>query len=235
MIGETSRAEDVFASVVSARFGLMPNFFRTVPAAPGLTERLWVFARSAYLDSPLPSLFKERLFVHLSRFCRAKYCVVRHVGFLIGEGNPAGDPEAVPQSVADAVELLRRPVPGPVSLAEALTRLERSDSTELPATGSHFERDLFDALIVVFLHPGGAGRALAAVRRAVGDATAERLIAFLAFVRAAHFWTETHPDLYFEPDMLVIMQRHKNLSRLLLDEADAAIDMAQIVAAMPVD
>jgi hypothetical protein len=236
MIGETNRAEDVFASVVSARFGLMPNFFRAAPAAPGLTEKLWVFARSAYLDSPLPAVFKERLFVHLSRFCRAKYCVVRHVGFLIGEGNPAGDPEAVPQSVDDALALLRRAVPGPVALSEALARLEaRSTPIPLPAPAAELEGDLFDALAVVFLDPYGAGRALAALRRAVGETTAERVLALLAFVRAAHFWTETHPDLYFEPDMLVVMQRHKDLSRLLLDDADSTIDMARIVAAMPVD
>ena len=40
--------------------------------APGLAEELWKFAKSAYLDSPLPSLFKERLFVHLSRFCEVR-------------------------------------------------------------------------------------------------------------------------------------------------------------------
>ena len=69
----------------------MPNFFCTATAAPGLIDELWAFAKSAYLDSPLPSLFKERLFVYLSRFCPVRYCIVRHVGFLIGEGHPAGD------------------------------------------------------------------------------------------------------------------------------------------------
>jgi hypothetical protein len=45
----------------------------------------------------LPSLFKERLFVHLSRFCEIRYCIVRHVGFLIGQGRPAGDADADPR------------------------------------------------------------------------------------------------------------------------------------------
>jgi len=44
---------------------------------PGLIDELWAFAKSAYLDSPLPSLFKERLFVYLSRFCAVRYCIVR--------------------------------------------------------------------------------------------------------------------------------------------------------------
>jgi hypothetical protein len=58
-----------FRTKVADRFGVLPNFFCSATAAPALIERLWDFAQSAYLDSPLPSLFKERLFVHLSRFC----------------------------------------------------------------------------------------------------------------------------------------------------------------------
>jgi hypothetical protein len=59
-----------FEREVAGRFGVMPNFFCSASAAPGLTEELWAFAKSAYLDSPLPSLFKERLFVHLSASVR---------------------------------------------------------------------------------------------------------------------------------------------------------------------
>ena len=70
------------AQEVEVRFGLVPNFFCTATAASGLIDELWAFAKSAYLDSPLPSLFKERLFVFLSCFCPVRYCIVRHVGFL---------------------------------------------------------------------------------------------------------------------------------------------------------
>ena len=153
---------------VSARFGLLPNFFRTAPAAPDLTEEMWRFARSAYIDSPLPSLFKERLFIHLSRFSEVRYCVVRHVGFLIGEGNPAGDPEARPQSIDEAIALLRRPIPGIESLDQALRRLEAHPGpVEIPVSASRLEADLFDALAAVFLQPLGSARAIGAVRRVV--------------------------------------------------------------------
>ncbi len=94
-----------------ARFGLLPNFYATAHSAPGVTEGLWRFARSAYLDSPLPSLFKERLFVHLSRSCDNRYRIVRHVGFLVGNGHAAGDVEATPQRIDEALALLGRPVP----------------------------------------------------------------------------------------------------------------------------
>ena len=72
--------------LIAERLGVLPNFFCTATSTPGVIDRLWDFAKSAYFDSPLPSLFKERLFVHLSRFCEVRYCIVRHVGFLIGNG-----------------------------------------------------------------------------------------------------------------------------------------------------
>src|SRR5215510_5969798 len=113
---DTPRAAEAFGKEVADRFGVLPNFFCSAPAAPCPIEELWTFAKSAYLDSPLPSLFKERLFVHLSRFCEVRYSIVRHVGFLIGEGRPAGDATARPHSLEQALRLLRRPVPDAAAL-----------------------------------------------------------------------------------------------------------------------
>ena len=76
------------------RFGVLPNFFCLGGDSPDITTSLWGFAQFAYLDNPLPSLFKERLFVYLSRFCIVRYCIARHVGFLVGLGRPAGDRSA---------------------------------------------------------------------------------------------------------------------------------------------
>src|SRR5215510_4345269 len=112
-----------FEREVVGRFGVMPNFFCSASAAPGLIEELWAFAKSAFLDNPLPSLFKERLFVHLSRFCEVRYCIIRHVGFLIGHGRPAGDVNAIPDTVADVIALLRRPIPDAAGLTAGLSRL----------------------------------------------------------------------------------------------------------------
>jgi len=86
--------QEDFEREVATRFGLVPNFFRTAPEAPFVIRQLWVFAKAAYLDTPIPTLFKERLFVYLSRFCEVRYCITRHCGFLLGLGRAAGDPNA---------------------------------------------------------------------------------------------------------------------------------------------
>jgi hypothetical protein len=67
-----SADQQEFEREVAARFGLVPNFFRSAPDAPLVVRELWQFAKSAYLDTPIPTLFKERLFVYLSRFCEVR-------------------------------------------------------------------------------------------------------------------------------------------------------------------
>ena len=215
--------EVAFRAEVASRFGLVPNFFQTASDAPGLISELWGFAKSAYLDNPLPSIFKERLFVHLSRFCDVRYCIVRHVGFLIGAGNPAGDPGATPETIEQVVELLRRPgVPDTAALSASLDRLAAYPAPipTMPEAGSAAEWDLFAAASVLFLNPAQAERARAALRTALGNPTLELLTAYLAFIRMAHYWTQTHPDLVFEEDMERVMRQHEELAHLLLDASD---------------
>ena len=98
-----------FQREVAGRFGLVPNFFSSSPDAPEIIERLWDFAKAAYLDNPIPSLFKERLFVYLSRFCEVRYCIVRHCAFLVGRGHASGDTSVVVQTVEQAIRFLKTP------------------------------------------------------------------------------------------------------------------------------
>jgi two-component sensor histidine kinase/PAS domain-containing protein len=211
-----------FSAEVTERFGVMPNFFLSAAAAPGLIEELWAFAKSAYLDSPLPPLFKERLFVHLSRFCEVRYCIVRHAAFLIGQGRPSGDASAPVETTGAVLELLRRPVPDGTGLAAALHRLEAiSPVREVPLPRTQLEADLFDVLTVMFVAPARSDRYRAAVRLAFGERVFEILTAYLAFIRTAHYWTETHPELAYEPDAAAMLRRHPDLAALLLDSPEA--------------
>jgi PAS domain S-box-containing protein len=219
---EIQQRNQSFVDEVISRFGVLPNFFCSAPTADGLIQDLWKFAKSGYLDCPLPSLFKERLFVHLSRFCEVRYCIVRHVGFLIGEGYPAGDASVLPQTIEQVLTLLRRPVPDVDALSRCLERLEsHRHPVEMPEAETQLEGDLFDALTIIFIEPARSERARRAVSCAFGESRFEILTAFLAFVRTAHYWTETHPTLACEDDMLAVLAKHSDLERLLLDRTEA--------------
>ena len=104
---------------IATRMGILPNFFRLGATDPTIAANLFAFAEFGYMDNPLPSLFKERLFVYLSRFCDIRYCIARHLGFLIGLGYPAGDPACLPQTIEAVLPLLRRVLPH----GEAMTPL----------------------------------------------------------------------------------------------------------------
>src|SRR5215467_3060459 len=182
-------ASDAFnlAERVETRFGVLPNFFRLAPETPEITEKLWGFAQAAYLDNPLASVFKERLFVYLSRFCVVRYCIARHSGFLIGLGRPAGDKNACAQSVEDVVKLLRRPLPRGPELQSRLSFCSESPAplVEMPTADTQMEDRLFSLASHVFLQTADAPECLDALERLLGTVRLQYLLLFLAFVRAA--------------------------------------------------
>jgi PAS domain S-box-containing protein len=211
---------------VSERFGVLPNFFRLSPETPEITEKLWRFAQAAYLDNPLPSVFKERLFVHLSRFCAVRYCIARHTGFLIGLGRPAGDKDARGESVEDVVKLLRRPLPRGPELKSCFSFCSKCPGplVEMPAADTQMEGALFSFASHVFLQTTDAPDCLDELERLLGAVRLQYLLLFLAFVRAAHYWTRVHPEIQFEDDIKQLLATHEALAGCIIDDPEAATD-----------
>jgi two-component sensor histidine kinase len=216
-------AQEAFEREVAARFGLVPNFFRSAPDAPFVVHELWKFAKSAYLNTPIPTLLKERLFVYLSRFCEVRYCVTRHCGFLLGLGRSAGDPNAQPMTIAQVVRLLQRPVLDGEHISAALARLEAVAAPfDWPSAETSHDDDLFTAATVLFIQPARAARAKRALRTALGGEKFELLLGLLTFIRSAHYWTLMHPELVLEDDLKELLRQHEELARLLGDDKEAA-------------
>src|SRR3984957_754710 len=208
---------------VKERFGVLPNFFRLAPETPGITEKLWGFAQAAYLDNPLPSVLKERLFVHLSRFCAVRYCIARHVGFLVGLGHPAGDPTSSAQSVADVVQLLRRPFPRGQELQPCLSLCAACPApiVDMPIADTPMEDAIFVLAGHVFLKTSDYLLCLDALARLLGPVRLQYLLLLLAFVRAAHYWTETHPEIALEDDIDKLLATHEALATCILNDPEA--------------
>jgi PAS domain S-box-containing protein len=211
---------------VRDRFGVLPNFFRLSPETPEITEKLWGFAQAAYLDNPLPSVFKERLFVHLSRFCAVRYCIARHTGFLIGLGRPAGDKDARAESVEDVVKLLRRPLPRGPELESRLSFCSKCPAplVDMPTADTQMEDGLFSLAGHVFLQTADAPLCLDALERLLGTVRLQYLLLFLAFVRAAHYWTRVHPEIQFEDDIKQLLATHEALASCIVDDTEASTD-----------
>jgi signal transduction histidine kinase/ActR/RegA family two-component response regulator len=222
-MASVSDTRTAFEAEVKERFGVLPNFFRSAQAAPDLIQQLWSFAKAGYLDNPMPALFKERLFVWLSRFCPVRYCIVRHVGFLLGHGRPAGDADAPTASVAEVIELLRCPTPWDRNMPAIFARLAASSElcTVWPEARTEMEELLFACATILFVEPTRGEQARDALLSALGPSRFEFLAGFLAFVRAAHYWTILHPEIETEDDMRGLMRDHEELCGLLLDDPEA--------------
>jgi PAS domain S-box-containing protein len=224
-----ANARSDLANHVEERFGVLPNFFRLAPEAPEITEKLWGFAQAAYLDNPLPSVFKERLFVHLSRFCPVRYCIARHVGFLVGLGHPAGDRTAPAQRVTDIVKLLQRPFPRGQDLQSRLSLCDACPApiAEMPTADTQLEDTIFVLAGHVFLKTSDYVLSLEALSRLFGPTRLQYLLLFLAFVRAAHYWTETHLEIGFEDDINNLLSTHEALADCILNDPEARDGITQ--------
>src|SRR5215475_10795502 len=216
---------DQLWDVIKSRFGICPSFFKLAQHEPPIAWSLFRQAEFAYLDNPMPASFKERLFIWLSRFCEARYCVTRHCAFLLGHGRVAGDASAPPLSAEQALALLKELMPETEELPEHLRALEETPAplTDWPDFDSHLGRRFRVACAVVFLNPGQTAPWLQALRRLLGPQRYEQLMLLLAFIRTAHFWTEVHPELAFEPDLESMLREHEALVEPLLRGADEAL------------
>ncbi|WP_194711158.1 hybrid sensor histidine kinase/response regulator [Noviherbaspirillum soli] len=206
-----------FEQEIENRLGLIPNLFLSTPAAPEVLQQFWMEGQAAYLDNPLPSLFKERLFVYLSRFCAARYCVIRHAGFLLGQGYPAGDRSAAPQSVEEVMTLLRYLPPRAAHLQAALQVLLAAPGalTSLPRAGEPVEQALFMACGAIAQAPERNQRARDAVQHVLGRQWSGQLFSLMAYIVKLHFWARLHPEIAVEPDLRAFMEREPELAQLL--------------------
>ncbi len=211
MIGQTQSELEI---EVRNRFGVLPNFFRLTPEVPQITANLWGIAQAAYLNNPLPSIFKERLFVYLSRFCEVRYCIARHVGFLTGLGRPAGDAQARIQTVDEIVRLLRRPLPRGAQLRPFLSAAHnRAPLGELPDAASDFEETFFAVTSHVFLETSEAPACFEALKAMLDADRLQYLLLFLIFARSAHYWTKVHRELVFDEDIKQLLATHDGLNQ----------------------
>lgn len=191
---------DGLKAEIEKRMGVCPSFF-LLPDDLAVSQQLWAAACFGCLDAPFPSLFKERLFTYLSRFCKAPYCVKRHAAFLLGAGNVAGDPGCAAMTPEEVVDTLQNRLPSYTEVSRSLTIIE-----QLEAPFCQWEEDaedaLFPCLAAVFLRSEGAEKSERELQRLFGPVLYDRLVWFLGFIRTAHFWTETHPELELESDVL---------------------------------
>ena len=149
----------------------------------------------------MSALFKERLFVFLSRFCPVRYCIVRHCGFLVGYGYSSGDASAAPRpsSRCSSSSGYLRLGGGSLNRFTNASRLSRRPWIGLTLTA--MSKTGYSALLLTFVVPSKSERARPGLQQALGGKRLEYLLALLAFIGTASYWTVVHPGLTIEDDV----------------------------------
>jgi len=89
-----------------------------------------------------------------------------------------------------------------------------------PDPESDAEDWIFAMSALMFVEPTKSERALEVLRQALGAKRLEYLLALLAFIRTAHYWTMVHPELEIEHDASELMALNAELASLLLQGSD---------------
>jgi PAS domain S-box-containing protein len=94
----------------------------------------------------------------------------------------------------------------------------------MPTADTQMEDGLFSLAGHVFLQTADAPECLEALERLLGTVRLQYLLLFLAFVRAAHYWTRVHPEIQFEDDIKQLLAAHEALASCIIDDPEASTD-----------
>jgi PAS domain S-box-containing protein len=97
----------------------------------------------------------------------------------------------------------------------------------MPLAATQMEDAIFVLAAHVFLKTSDYLPCLDTLARLFGPACLQYLLLFLAFVRAAHYWTETHPEIAFEEDINELLATHEALADCILNDPEARDTVSQ--------
>lgn len=178
-------------SKIEARLGFVPPFFSAAAAHPQALENLWRQTELAYLDNPLPGLFKEKLAALLGRYCEVPYCLLCHTCSL----RPLG------MSGTDIVALLTLRHPSEEHVTAALARLDKYQTTfDLFSLSESLEQELFSLTSAVYFAGPLAAASRARLRERLSAKDYANLIVFTSYNKMCHEWVGAYPEISHELD-----------------------------------
>jgi two-component system cell cycle sensor histidine kinase/response regulator CckA len=203
------RTSQQIKAEIESKFGFLPPFFEPAEHTPQVLENLWQQTLTAYINNPLPTLFKEKLSAYLSRFCAVPYCMICHSCTL----RPLG------MTAREVLQLLEAPLPNPTDIEKHLKLLEaQSDFLKISAeSNSKLEESLLYCSIFITL-TDSSEYYRQELHRILGPINYQHLVAFIAYIKTCHVWMEAHPEIAYEADKRV--QDH--LGALLEEEPELA-------------
>ncbi|XHX78347.1 MAG: PAS domain S-box protein [Stenomitos frigidus ULC029] len=180
---------------IETNFGFFPPFFEPAWENPAVLESLWQQTIAAYVNNPLPAVFKEKLFAYLSRYCSVPYCVVCHSCAL----HPLG---LTAQQILDLLTEPTKSVAAVLDPTFTAWAEHAEPLTEFPKD-PELVQGIYEAAIAIFVRPDQTGPLRQTLRRFLGTTYYTYLTLFLAYIRLCHQWVESYPELAHSADRRV--------------------------------
>lgn len=175
---------------IRARLDFVPPFFGPAFDDPSTLASLWQQTESAYLDNPLPTLFKEQLAALLGRYCEVPYCLVCHSCTLLPLGMEG-------KAIAG---LLARESPTEAVLRVAAERIGARGTIAFPIREPILEEDVSSLACALYFGGTAAERARATLKRHLRPRDFNALVLFVSYNRSCHEWMAAHPEVSYELD-----------------------------------
>jgi signal transduction histidine kinase len=190
--------------------GYFPAFLLPALDSPLIFNSLAKQTLSAYINNPLPVLFKEKLFVILSRYFGINYLTICHSCTLQSLG-------------LNALEILAL---GEIGYPQTETDIEADlqllhsqwQISENWQQQSQLETSLLRCCIFIFLYPCQATNCATKLQDLLGTFFYNYLIIFLGYIKLCHQWISSHPEISHQQDP----RSQLHLGSLLLSEIKLA-------------
>ncbi len=204
------RTSEQIKAEIEEKFSFVPPFFGPAAQTPQVLENLWQQTLYAYVNNPLPTLFKEKLSAYLSRFCPVPYCLICQCCSLYALGMPA----------REVLELLESPPPSLTDVEEHLRQLmaQLEALKDLSQLNAVIENSLLYCSIFISVNRKQTDYFRLELRRLLGSVNYQQLVTFIAYLKTCHEWMEAHPEVPCEADKRV----QDNLNALLEEEPGLA-------------
>lgn len=189
------RTSEQIEEEIQAILGFVPPFFLAAKSNPYVLESLWQQTLTAYLNNPLPPLFKEKLSAYLSRFCTIPYCLICHSCSLY----------ALNMQAHEVLNLLETPPSSEEDLEEHLNILAAYPGTvrDLSELNAELGNSVLQCAIFIALETERTEYYRAELSRVLGDFNYHYLVLFIAYVKTCHTWMEANPDIAYQDDRRV--------------------------------
>ncbi len=188
---------------IAKQLGYFPEFLNSATNSSLIFRSLVQQTLSAYINNPLPDLFKEKLFVGLSRYCGASYFTICHSCTLLSLGVSATEILAlekvsIPQGEAD------------IAFDLDLLRSQWQDTKDWH--NPSIETSLLHCSYFIFLHPFQANSCINTLKELLGTFYYHYLAVFLEYIKLCHYWLGNNPEISHQKDLRSQLHLHSLLS-----------------------